>query len=78
MMAQCEIINKNTEQTLYETNAVSIYLSDTFNALSNLSNKKFIENVSISFPDFLLNIYSPWLLSKSLRLCQESLNSFKR
>ena len=45
MMTQVEVIQKNTENTEYETNAVSVYLQDTFNALSNLSNKKFIENV---------------------------------
>jgi len=44
MMTQVEIIQKNTENTTYETNAVSVYLEDTFNVLSNLSNKKFIEN----------------------------------
>lgn len=48
-MTQCETVQKNTEMTEYETNAVSVYLEDTFNALSNLSNKKFIENVKNIF-----------------------------
>ncbi len=45
MMTQSKNIQKATENVIFETNAVSVYLHDTFNNLSNLSNKKFIENV---------------------------------
>mmetsp|Transcript_16238 Transcript_16238/g.13833 ORF Transcript_16238/g.13833 Transcript_16238/m.13833 type:complete len:153 (+) Transcript_16238:173-631(+) len=37
-------MSQNTTTANYETNSVSVYLHDTFNKLSNLSNKKFIES----------------------------------
>jgi len=73
---QCEVISKSAQQAEYEANAVSVYLGDTFNALSNLSNKKFIENVSFSYGEriFFLNPSSQWLLLKN----QPSLLKIKR
>lgn len=67
MIDQCGVISKNAQQAEYEANAVSVYLGDTFNALSNLSNKKFIENVSFSSGEriFFLNPSSQWLPLKN-------------
>jgi len=51
MIDQCDVISKSAQQAEYEANAVSVYLGDTFNALSNLSNKKFIENSMAPFEE---------------------------